>query len=148
MASDEDILRARLAKLQALFQRAGTQGERAAAAAAIDRVQGRLRAGQAQPAAEPAVEMKFSLPDLWSVHLFIGICRKHGLRPYRYPRQRRTTVMVRAPERQFDRQVWPEFSMLQRELEAYFETMVDHLITTAMHSDGDDSALDIPPARR
>ncbi len=134
----DERLRERLSKLEALFARAGTAGERAAAGAAIERLQG--RAGGTR--ADPEVELKFSLPDPWSVRLFVAVCRKHGVRPYRYARQRRTTVMVRVQERAFDRLVWAEFSDLQTALELYFEETVDHLITEAMHSDGDDSALE------
>ena len=138
MAIEDDGLRARLAKLEALFRRAGTAGERAAAEAAITRLQGRL--GKDFDAA--AIEMKFSFPDTWAVRLFVAVCRKHDLRPYRFPRQRRTTVMVRAPQSRFDAVVWREFSGLHTELEIYFGETVDHLIQTAMKSDGDDSRLD------
>lgn len=137
VVSGDDVLRQKLSKLEELFRGAGSPGERAAAGAAIDRLQDRLRAA----GSDAEVELKFSLPDGWSVRLFVAVCRKHGLRPYRYPRQRRTTVMVRARERDFDRAVWPEFSRLQTELELYFEETVDHLVTTAMRSDGDDSDL-------
>ena len=132
MADDREF-REKLAKVEALFRRAGSPGERAAAGAAMDRLRGRL--------GEPEVELRFSLPDIWSVRLFVAICRKHGLHPYRYARQRRTTVMVRARERTFDREVWAEFSRLHDELESYFEDVTDHLITHAMGSDGDDNAL-------
>ena len=138
MVSGDAVLREKLGKLEALFQRAGSSGEQAAAGAAIDRLKGRLR----DDPADPEIELKFSFPDAWSVRLFLAICRKHGVRPYRYPRQRRTTVMVRAREHVFDREVWPEFSALHTELESYFEEMVDHLITDAMRSDGDDSGLE------
>ena len=138
---DDEKLRAKLAKVEALFRRAGSAGERAAAGAAVrNRLQGRL--GSSDRVREPEVELKFSLPDMWSVRLFIAICRKHDVHPYRYARQRRTTVMVRAGERVFDRLVWSEFSRLHTELESYFEDVTDHLITRAMRSDGDDSALD------
>ena len=50
--------------------------------------------------------------------------------------------MVRARERDFYREVWPEFSMLHTELEIYFQDVTDYLITRAMRSDGDDNALD------
>ncbi|MEQ9123422.1 MAG: hypothetical protein RIM80_12750, partial [Alphaproteobacteria bacterium] len=82
----EAALRAKLLKIEALFRRAGSPGERAAAQAAMSRLESRLQEGGG-----PEVEMKFSLPDGWSVRLFVAVCRKHGLRPYRYPRQRRTT---------------------------------------------------------
>jgi hypothetical protein len=89
-----------------------------------------------------AIEMKFSFPDTWAVRLFVAVCRKHGVKPYRYPRQRRTTVMVRAPPERFDAEIWREFSALHTELNVYFGETVDHLIHSAMHSDGDDSGLE------
>lgn len=143
MASEQENLRARLAKLEALFARAGTEGERAAAAAAIDRLQDRLQ--REHP--EPEIELKFTLPDSWSVRLFVAVCRKHGLRPYRYPRQRRTTVMVRAARKRFDRLVWAEFIRLHDELVGYFEATVDYLVAVGMHGDGDDSGIETPPGR-
>ena len=70
--------------------------------------------------ARRGTELQFTLPGRWSVTLFVAVCRKHGVRPYRHARQRRTTVMVRARERAFQRVVWPEFSRLQTELKIYF----------------------------
>ena len=64
---DDEELRAKLAKVEALFQGAAGPGERAAAAAAIDRLQG--RPGGSDGDREPEVELKFSLPDMWSVWL-------------------------------------------------------------------------------
>ena len=138
--TDDAALREKLAKVEALFRGAASPGERAAAGAAMDRLHARLGSWDTNP--DPEVELQYSLPDKWSVTLFIAICRKHGVHPYRYARQRRTTVMVRAREGEFDRAVWREFSRLHTELEEYFEDVTDHLITRAMGSDGDDSSLD------
>ena len=138
MTGDER-LREKLAKVEALFRRAASPGEQAAAGAAMDRLSGRL--GASDRDGGPETELRFSLPDAWSVRLFVAVCRKHGLRPFRYARQRRTTVMVRARERHFYRVVWAEFSHLQTELEFYFQDVTDHLITRAMGSDGDDSNI-------
>jgi hypothetical protein len=44
--------------------------------------------------------MKFSQPDQWSVRLFIALCRRYGVRPFRCSRQRSTTIMVRATLRE------------------------------------------------
>ncbi len=137
---DDEKLRAKLAKVEALFRRTGSPGEYAAAGAAMDRLHGRL-AGSAGKH-EPEVELQFSLPDAWSVSLFVAVCRKHGVRPYRYRRQRRTSVVVSAREREFNRVVWPEYSRLQTELESYFEDVTDHLISRVMGSDGDDNGID------
>ena len=138
MTGDEQ-LRERLAKVEALFRQAGSPGERAAAGAAAERLRGRL--GNTDSDGGPETELQFSLPDMWSIRLFVAVCRTHSLRPFRYARQRRTTVVVRARERSFDREVWAEFSRLQTELQFYFEDVADHLITRAMGSDGDDSVI-------
>ncbi|WP_022726841.1 hypothetical protein [Fodinicurvata sediminis] len=136
MSTDSAALRAKLSKLEALFAAAGTAGERAAAGAAMERVQARL---DATP--EPEVELKFSFPDSWTVRLFVAICRKHGLRPYRYRRQRHTTVMVQAREAAFERVVWPEFNDLHQALVGYFEEVTDHLIEDALSVAGDSDTL-------
>ena len=55
MSSDEDILREKLRKIEALFAGAATPGERAAAGAAAGRIRARLReTGQR----ESAIEMR------------------------------------------------------------------------------------------
>lgn len=140
MRNDGDI-RERLAKLEALFARGATAGERAAAGAALERLQARL--DLAEPMAdEPEIELQYSLPDLWSVRLFVALCRKHGVKPYRYSRQRRTTIMVRVRKAAFERTIAAEFQELHRELTTYFGEMVNHLIANVMKSDGDDDALE------
>ena len=140
MRGREDI-RERLTKLEALFARGATAGERAAAGAALERLQARLDlAGPAQ--VEPEIELQYSLPDVWAVRLFVALCRKHGIRPYRYPRQRRTTVMVRVRRTAFEQTIAAEFQTLHRELTSYFGEMVNHLIANVMKSDGDDETLE------
>lgn len=134
----------RLAKLEALFARGATEGERAAAGAAMERLQARLDLGKSTTRAEPETELQYSLPDVWALRLFIALCRKAGVRPYRYARQRRTTVMVRVRPSEFERTVMTEFNTLHRALTATFGEIVDHLIADAMHGDGDDTTLDQP----
>ena len=53
----------------------------------------RKRGGRLRP-----IELQFSIADPWSRQLFLALARRYGLRPYRYRRQRRTTVMLQAPE--------------------------------------------------
>ncbi len=99
----EDQLRERLKKVEALYFGSTSAGEREAAGAAADRLRAKL---DEAARSDPPVEMKFTLPDEWSVRLFVALCRRYGVRPFRYPRQRRTTIMVRAPRRFFDTVVW------------------------------------------
>jgi hypothetical protein len=91
---------------------------------------------------EPETELQYSLPDVWAVRLFVALCRKHGVKPYRYPRQRRTTVMVRVRKTAFEQTIAAEFQTLHRELTSYFGEMVNHLIANVMRSDGDDETLE------
>src|SRR5512144_2457718 len=93
--NDEAALRDKLRKIEALFAGAATAGEKAAAGAAADRIRARL---QEEEKREKSIEIRFSLPDPWSRQMFIALCRRYGLRPYRYPRMRRQSVMVRAPQ--------------------------------------------------
>ena len=92
MISEEDRLVEKLRKIEALFARPATEGERIAAGGALDRIRRRLRDLER---AEHPVEYRFSLPDSWTKSLFIALLRRYGLKPYRYPGQRRNTVMVR-----------------------------------------------------
>ena len=87
----EAQLRERLRKIEALFAGAGSPGERTAAEAALERVRSRLSDLERR---DPAIEMQFSIPDQWSRRLFLALCRRYGLTPYRYYRQRLTTVLI------------------------------------------------------
>jgi len=138
---DQDDIREKLAKLEALFSRGATAGERAAAGAALERLQSRLDI-DAPSQDEPVIELQYSLPDIWAVRLFVALCRKHDVKPYRYPRQRRTTVMVRVQQTRFEQTIAREFQTLHRELTSYFNETLNHLIANVMKSDGDDENLE------
>ena len=129
--ADDTEMHEKLAKLEALFARGATEGERAAAGAARDRLQAKL-ATEVHASDAPEVELQYSLPDVWSVRIFVALCRKHGIRPYRYPRQRRTTVMVWVQETRFEQTVAAEFRTLHRS--SRLNATVEHLIADAMKS--------------
>src|ERR1700704_2132963 len=125
-------LREKLRKIEALFAGAGTAGERLAAEAALERVRARLSELGRQ---DPPIEMQFSMPDQWSRHLFVALCRRYGMTPYRYQRQRRTTVMVRAPRRFVDQVLWPEFRDLDGDLQAYLHEVTLKVIREEVYAD-------------
>ena len=91
----EQSLREKLRKIEALFAGAATEGEKVAAGAAAERIRDRL--GQAADK-EKEIEIKFSIPDVWSRQLFVALCRRYGLRPFRYRRMHRQTIIIRAPK--------------------------------------------------
>ena len=80
---DETHLRDKLRKIEALFAGAATPGERQAAGAAAERIRLQLAAAAST---EPEIEMRFSIPNPWSRRLFIALCRRYGLKPFRYAR--------------------------------------------------------------
>ena len=129
-------------QIEALFSGAGTAGERLAAEAALERVRAKLAELERQ---DPAVELQFSMPDQLSRHLFIALCRRYGLQPYRYRRQRRTSVMVRAPRRFLDEVLWREFCDLDVDLQAYLMEVTLKIIREEVYADASD-AQDMPEA--
>jgi hypothetical protein len=128
----EEQLRDRLRKIQALFEGATTTGERDAAAAAIDRIRKVLGV---TAKTEAAVEFQFSMPDDWHRRLFSALCRRYGLKPFRYRRQRHTTVMVSAPRSFVDRTLWPEFQELQAALKSYLNEATERIIREEVYGD-------------
>lgn len=136
MSSEED-LRDRLRKIEALFAGAATFGERDAAGAAQERIRRRLMEMEQRA---PAEEMQFSMPDQWSRRLFSALCRRYGLEPFRYRRQRHTTVMLRVSRRVVDEMLWPEFTELNQALRSYLDQVTLRLIREEVHGDASEAA--------
>ena len=132
----EHQLRERLRKISALFEGATTPGERRAAAAAIERVK---EAIAAKTRTEPPCEMQFGLPDRWQRRLFAALCRRYGLEPYRYKRQRYTTVIVRAPRSFVELTLWPEYQQLKEALDHYLNEATERIIREEVFGDAADA---------
>ena len=125
----EDALQDKLRKIEALFAGAATAGERAAAGAAAERIRDRLRASERL---ERPLEMRFSLPDPWSRRLFVALCRRYGLRPLRYPRMHRQSLVVMLPKSFLDDVLWPEFTAINAALTDYLADVTDRVIREAV----------------
>ena len=130
--TSEEQLRERLRKISALFEEATTIGERNAAAAAIERVKQVLRT---KLNTEQPLEYQFTLPDRWQRHLFSALCRRYDLEPYRYKRQRYTTVMVRVPQSFVDGTLWPEYEELRAALDDYLNKATERIIREEVFRD-------------
>jgi len=130
--TDETELKAKLRKIEALFAGAATAGERGAAQAARDRILAKLRDLEGQ---EAPVEMKFTLGDGWNMRLFLALCRRYGLKPYRKHGQRRTTVMLRVVASFADNILWPEFTQLAEALRAYLDEATERIIREEVFKD-------------
>lgn len=128
----EQQLRDKLRKISALFEGATTSGERSAAAAALDRVK---KALAALGKTEQPQEFRIALPDRWQRRLFSALCRRYGLEPYRYKRQRTTTVMVRVPRSFVMETLWPEYQELKEALDEYLNEATERIIREEVYGD-------------
>jgi len=133
----ESQLREKLRKITALFETAATAGERHAAAAAMERVR---RGLDAALNTQRLPETRFSLGDQWQRRLFLAICRRHGLEPYRYKGQRYTTVVVRAPRAFVEGTLWPEYLALQKALHSYLDEATEQIIREEVFNDAGEAA--------
>ncbi len=127
---EQDLLD-KLSKIERLYAGAATLGEKEAAADAMERIKRRL--GETAKIERP-IEYKFTLSDGWSKKLFTALLRRYALRPYRYARQRRTTVMVRVPRSFVDETLWPEFLELSKVLQTYLDEVTERVISGAIHA--------------
>ncbi|MBS3962803.1 MAG: hypothetical protein KGZ61_13360 [Sandarakinorhabdus sp.] len=126
----EDRLREKLRKIEALYAGAATAGEKAAAGAAADRIRKQFEAASR---AESPEEFKFSIPDLWSHKLFVALCRRYGVRPFRYPRMHRQTILIRAPASFVHQVLWPEFEELSDALTSHLLEITEKIIREEVH---------------
>lgn len=128
---EADLLE-KLRKVERLHAGATTPGEKDAAASALERITNRLKElGRT----EPSIEYNFRMPDMWSKRLMMALMRRYSIRPYRYNRQRRTTIMARVPRSFVNETLWPEYLELSLVLKNYFTEMTDRVIAQSIHGD-------------
>jgi hypothetical protein len=132
---DEAKLREKLAKIEALFAGATTNGERIAAAEARTRIQLRLKSAAQNDA---PIEYRFTATDSWSQKLLVALLRRYDLKPYRYRGQRRTTVMVKVPKSFVDDTLWPEFQQISSAIRGYIDQVTDRIVADVIHGDASD----------
>ena len=95
----------KLAKIEALIQRASSEGERQAAQYAKERILSTV----AERQTKIPIEYKITFDSTWKKRLFITLCSKYGYQTYRYSRQKRTTAHVRVVKHFMEEVLWPEF---------------------------------------
>lgn len=137
LSADEARLLQKLQRLEALFFGAYAEGERAAAANAIDAIRERLdRLKQS----DPPIEYSFTLQDRWSRKLMLALLRRYGIEPFRYRRQRHTTVMARVSKTFVDQTLWPEFIQLSKTLDEYLDHVTERIIRESIGGDTSEAA--------
>lgn len=128
----EGTLLEKLRKIEALHAGTKVDGEREAARRAAERIRARLAEIRGREQDEVLV---YRLADPWTRRLFVALCRRYGLKPYREAGRRYSTVLVRAPKTFQDRTLWPEFLALSEELEKHLDDLTERVIREAIHED-------------
>lgn len=111
----------KIRKIEALIAGAKSDGERQAAEFAKQRLQEKITA---QP-----MEYTVRVHSAWKKKLFVAICSKHGLRTYRYARQKHTTTMLRVAKPFMDLILWPEYNKYAAILDKLTEEILSDLIS-------------------
>ncbi len=122
--NEDDLIR-KLSSIEALFAGAKTPGERVAADLAKERIRARLKEFEQR---DPPIEYRFTLSSMWSKKLFVALLRRYDIRPYRYKRQRHTTVMARVSVSFVEDMLWPEFVELDKALHAHLDEITNRVI--------------------
>jgi hypothetical protein len=138
MMMDEAKLIEKLRLIEALFSGAKTEGEKDAADRARQRILERLKTIEQ---ADPPVEFKFTLHDMWQRKVFMALLRRYGIKPYRYRGQRHTTVMARVPNRFVDETLWPEFMELSKTLRNYLSDVTERIVSEVICRDSSEADI-------
>ncbi len=115
----------KIKKIEALISKATFEGEKNAA------IEARNRLFKKHPELDPSkktVEYKLSTSDRWHKRLLLALCAKYDVKPYRYHRQKYTTVMVRVNERFLNEVLWKEYVEYSKYLEELIEDIMGSVI--------------------
>jgi hypothetical protein len=127
---DEEGLTRKLRAIEALIAGATTDGEREAADRARERIRARLVEQQGQAMHEYQYRV-----DRWTGWLLGALAHRHGLEVYRYPRQRRTTLVVKAPEHFMRGTFHPMYVQMKKTLQQHLMDLTHRVIKEALDPD-------------
>jgi len=135
---NEQKLIAKLRLIERLASGAATKGEEVAAELAKERILERLRCLEKE---DPPVEYKFTMQDAWSRKVFVALLRRYGIKPYRYHRQRHTTVMAQLSQKFVDETLWPEFEEISKTLTDFLSEVTDRVISQVLDQESGEADI-------
>lgn len=127
----------RIRKIEALISGASTDGEKNAAVTAKERI---LKKYPELEIHRNPVEYRLSTNSEWNKKLLLAICRKYGVKPYRYHRQKYTTVMVNINEDFLTKVLWKEYQEYSELLNGLVEEITNDLISK-IHTHEDETVI-------
>src|SRR5688572_27737058 len=90
---------------------------------------------------DPPVEFQMSSADIWSNRVLVALLRRYGLTPYRYPRQRATTVMVKVSPSFAKEILVPQYERLAGALHSYLSEVTQRVVAEVLDADKSDAAI-------
>jgi hypothetical protein len=130
-----DHLIEKIKKIEALIIGASTEGEKNAAISAKERI---LNKYQGLDIHRNPKEYSLYTSGEWHKKLLLAICRKYNVKPYRYKRQKYTTVMVKVNEEFLQEVLWKEYLEYSEHLEELVKHITEDLINKIhKHEDED-----------
>jgi hypothetical protein len=115
----------KIQKVQALIDRASSDGERQAAELAKQRLHKKIN--------DAPIEYTVRSHSKWEKKLFTAVCKKNGLAPYRYARQKHTTTMVRVSKPVMNEVLWPQYlkytALLREMVDGIALDLIDKIYT-------------------
>lgn len=127
----------KIQKIQALIDRTSSEGERQAAERAKQRLHERLH----EDSIQVPVEYRVASHSKWEKTLFTAVCKKNGLIPYRYSRQKHTTTMVRVNKSTMDNVLWPQYIKYAGILREMVDTIAFDLIDKIYAGDKEETII-------
>lgn len=126
----------KIKKIEALIEGATTEGEKNAAILA----KGRLNKKRQEELELEKREYTLYTPDNWHKKLLLAICRKYGVKPYRYKGQKYTTIMVNINEKFLNEVLWEEYLEYGKHLETLVEDITNEVIRK-IHEDEEEEMI-------
>ena len=95
---------------------------------------------------ERDIALSYTIPDPWEMALFIALCRRLSLDPFRQPRRHQTSVSVLAPESFGRVALWPMFTDMADALRRHMRIVLDEALLDAF--EGGEAATGPGPGSR
>lgn len=107
---------------------AEVESKHAAGKSGADAIEVIRRQIEERRAREGEIEYRCSVADPSMQRVFVAVCERYGIEPYRVPRQRQSTISIRAPRSFIQEILWPLFEEMGRVVEAWLYEKTSELM--------------------
>ena len=131
MYSESELVE-KLLKIEALYAGATTAGEKEAAENAMNKIQNKISKSRDQ---DPVIKWRMTTRSSFEKKLLVALLKRHGLRPYRYHKQKFTTARADMTKTFMDNVLWPEYQEMRKLLLQHLGDVTKKIIKMAINED-------------